>query len=71
MTYCCHIYHDIVFIKNGGNLMINPYEKCPVYENKNYILRMVRKEDKEDLLKVYSDEKAVPYHQYLNCLNVR
>lgn len=51
--------------------MINPYEKCPVYENKNYILRMVRKEDKEDLLKVYSDEKAVPYHQYLNCLNVR
>ena len=39
--------------------MINPYEKCPVYENENYMLRMVRKEDKEDLLKVYSDEKAV------------
>ena len=34
--------------------MINPYEKCPVYENENYMLRMVRKEDKEDLLK---DEK--------------
>ena len=30
--------------------MINPYEKCPVYENENYMLRMVRKEDKEDLL---------------------
>ena len=55
MTYCCHIYCDIVFTKNGGNHMINPYEKCPVYENENYMLRMVRKEDKEDLLKVYSD----------------
>ena len=39
MTYCCHTYYDIVFIKNGGNLMINPYEKCPVYENENYMLR--------------------------------
>ena len=47
--------------------MINPYEKCPVYENENYMLRMVRKEDKEDLLKVYSDEKAVPFFNSDNC----
>ena len=47
--------------------MCNPYEKCPVYENENYLLRMVRKEDKEDLLKVYSDEKAVPFFNSDNC----
>lgn len=47
--------------------MLNPYEKCPEYQNKNYLLRMVRKEDKEDLLKVYSDKKAVPFFNSDNC----
>ena len=47
--------------------MINPYEKCPVYENEKYMLRMVKKEDKKDLLKVYSDEKAVPFFNSDNC----
>lgn len=47
--------------------MTNPYEKCPEYENENYKLRMVSKEDKEDLLKVYSDEKAVPFFNSDNC----
>ena len=47
--------------------MLNPYEKCPKYENENYMLRMVSKKDKEDLLKVYSDEKAVPLFNSDNC----
>jgi hypothetical protein len=38
--------------------MVNPYEKCPVYETKNFILRLVQLEDTEDLLTCYSDPKA-------------
>lgn len=43
------------------------YKNCPVYENDYYLLRMVRKEDAKDLLKVYSDEKAVPFFNSDNC----
>ena len=41
--------------------MVDVYKNCPEYENESYILRMVSKEDKKDLLKVYSDDKAVPF----------
>lgn len=37
---------------------MNPYEKCPVFENESYLLRLVTAEDAADLLKVYSDERA-------------
>lgn len=47
--------------------MTNVYSNCPVYENKDYILRLVCQEDKLDLLKVYSDEKAVPFFNSDNC----
>lgn len=47
--------------------MSNPYKKCPEYENENYLLRMVNRKDKKDLLKVYSDEKAVPFFNRDNC----
>ena len=30
------------------------YRSCPEFENNDYILRMVRQEDRLDLLKVYS-----------------
>lgn len=46
---------------------MNPYEKCPVYENENYLLRLVDSADTADLLQVYSDEKAVPYFNGDNC----
>lgn len=46
---------------------MNPYEKCPVFENENYLLRLVEEEDAEELLGVYSDEKAVPYFNSDNC----
>lgn len=47
--------------------MINPYEQCPVYENENYILRIVEDTDASDLLLVYSDEKSVPFFNSDNC----
>lgn len=47
--------------------MTNPYEKCPLFENQNYLLRLIEPTDTEDLLLVYSDEKAVPYFNGDNC----
>lgn len=46
---------------------MNPYEKCPVYEDTNFLLRLVEPSDTPDLLRVYSDEKAVPYFNGDNC----
>lgn len=46
---------------------MNPYENCPVFENGNYLLRLVSIADAQDLLKVYSDEKAVPFFNSDNC----
>ena len=47
--------------------MGNPYEKCPVYENETYLLRLVEASDAPDLLRVYSDEQAVPFFNGDNC----
>lgn len=52
---------------DGRISVIDVYKNCPKYEDENYILRMICKEDKEDLLKVYSDEKAVPFFNSDNC----
>lgn len=46
---------------------MNPYETCPVYENENFLLRLVTMDDAADLLSVYSDEKAVPLFNSDNC----
>lgn len=45
----------------------NPYETCPVLENEKFRLRLVTEEDAKDLLRVYSDEKAVPLFNSDNC----
>lgn len=47
--------------------MVNPYEKCPVFENENYLIRFIDASDAPDLLLVYSDEKAVPFFNSDNC----
>ncbi len=47
--------------------MEDVYKNCPEYENEDYILRMVSQKDKLDLLKVYSDKKAVPFFNSDNC----
>lgn len=47
--------------------MSNVYEICPQFENRTYLLRLVMEDDYKDLLKVYSDEKAVPFFNSDNC----
>lgn len=43
------------------------YRSCPEFENNDYILRMVKQEDRLDLLKVYSDKEAVSFFNSDNC----
>jgi hypothetical protein len=43
------------------------YEECPIYKNKLIILRQTNVEDVRELLKCYSDEKAVPFFNSDNC----
>ena len=50
--------------------MQNVYEKCPIFENEKFRLRLVQAQDAEDLLKVFSDEKAVPFFNSDNCHGV-
>lgn len=45
----------------------NPYEKCPIYESKNFILRLVEENDAENLFKCYSDLSAVKFMNSDNC----
>ena len=48
-------------------MTVDVYQNCPDFENENCLLRLVTKEDKADLLKVYSDEKSVPLFNSDNC----
>lgn len=43
------------------------YEACPIYKNKLITLRQTKQEDAEELLKCYSDQKAVPFFNSDNC----
>ncbi|GAA0084908.1 hypothetical protein UT300007_13470 [Clostridium sp. CTA-7] len=47
--------------------MCNVYFNCPEFENDRYKLRSVLEDDCNDLLKVYSDIKAVPIFNSDNC----
>lgn len=47
--------------------MSDVYEKCPVFENENYLLRFVEETDVLDLLEVYSDKNALPFFNSDNC----
>lgn len=38
--------------------MITPYEKCPVFESENYLIRLVEATDAPELFLVYSDKKS-------------
>lgn len=43
------------------------YTDCPVFDDGSYCLRLIATGDAEDLLKVYSDEKSVPFFNSDNC----
>jgi [ribosomal protein S5]-alanine N-acetyltransferase len=45
----------------------NPYQKCPVYETKGFIFRMVKEKDAEDLLQCYSDSQSNKLFNSDNC----
>lgn len=47
--------------------MKNIYEECTIYTKKLITLRQTIMEDAEELLKCYSDEKAVPFFNSDNC----
>lgn len=47
--------------------MTNVYEKCPIFENDTYLLRLTQEEDAKDLLEVYSDKNALPFFNSDNC----
>lgn len=46
---------------------MNVYESCPKFENNVFLIRRTEKGDRDDLLKVYSDIKAVPFFNGDNC----
>lgn len=46
---------------------INIYDSCPIYKTNIITLRLSEKEDAEQLLNCYSDEKAVPLFNSDNC----
>lgn len=46
---------------------MNLYEKCPEVENGKFLIRLFRKEDCDDLWKVYSDKNALPFFNSDNC----
>jgi hypothetical protein len=49
-------------------MMKNVYSEIPVLKNDRFILRAIREEkDADDLLTVYSDEKAVPFFNSDGC----
>ena len=41
--------------------MTDVYTACPRLENDRFLLRLLETGDARDLLKVYSDERAVPF----------
>ena len=43
------------------------YEKCPVLENDNFIVRLLEENDVDDLFTVYSDKLALPFFNSDNC----
>lgn len=47
--------------------MQDVYSVCPVMENERYRLRLVSQADCADLLKIHSDERAVPRFNSDNC----
>ena len=46
---------------------MNVYQSCPEFYNDEFALRLVDDADLTDLLKIYSDGKAVPFFNSDNC----
>lgn len=46
---------------------MNIYNNCPEIESERFLLRLIQKQDCDDLLEVYSDKNALPYFNTDNC----
>lgn len=46
---------------------MNVYEKCPVFENDKFRVRLIEVNDANDLFSVYNDKFALPYFNSDNC----
>lgn len=46
---------------------MNIYEKCPVFENEQLLVRLIEPKDAKDLLSVYNDKLALPFFNSDNC----
>jgi len=63
----CKTEQEVIeLLKNGRP---DPYTKCPEYETKNFILRLVSMDDAEDLLLCYSDPEAQKFFNSDNCIS--
>ncbi len=46
---------------------MNIYKECPEFESDRFFIRLFQEKDCDDLLKVYSDQKALPFFNSDNC----
>lgn len=83
MTYRCRNSYDIICVVQKKTIdifqiamevdrimKIDVYDQIPVMESDKFLLREINEDtDAEDLLKVYSDEAAVPLFNSDNCVN--
>lgn len=56
---------EIIHLLRNGRL--DPYDVCPAYESRNFLLRLVSPDDAEDLLKCYSSSEAHRFFNDDNC----
>lgn len=59
------VAEEVAVSKEESNM--NVYKTCPVLQNDKFKLRLVNDGDLNDLLKIYSDGKAVPLFNGDNC----
>lgn len=46
---------------------MNIFQTCPLFENEKFKIRLLKNEDCDDLLKVYSDKNALPFFNSDGC----
>jgi RimJ/RimL family protein N-acetyltransferase len=61
----CKTEQDVIELLKTGKP--DPYEKCPEYESKNFLLRLISMDDAEDLLECYNDTEAQKFFNSDNC----
>lgn len=58
---------EVFAVRKKNRYYGDVYADCPVFDDGSYCLRLIAEADAEDLLRVYSDEKAYPFFNSDNC----